>query len=226
MSDPIRREDALRVTLAYSSSYSAEQAETAIRALPAMQPYADELVGHMTKLIAAGLDRIEQLTEERDAAYASGYSDAETEISKSALGQKNDFLHSQYDNAKLRIEALTVDRAEARAGWHKYEGAWMAAEGKLADVEALIEAQAKDHASNNIRFAEAEHRAKAAEADIAHLHKLLAEAASDLTAYVDAEYPPDTCAQYPDIAKRHFRDMDLVRRIEAELKGESHDQCA
>ena len=66
MSDLIRREDALRVTLAYSSSYSAEQAETAIRALPAAQPDADELVGHMTKLIAAGLDRVEQLTAERD----------------------------------------------------------------------------------------------------------------------------------------------------------------
>ena len=37
-----------------------------IRALPAVQPDADELVGHMTKLIAAGLDRIEALTAERD----------------------------------------------------------------------------------------------------------------------------------------------------------------
>lgn len=81
-------------------------------------------------------DRIEALTVERDSAYTSGYSDAETEISKSALGQDNTFLHSQYANAKLRIEALTVDRAEARAGWHKYEGAWMAAEGKLVDLEA------------------------------------------------------------------------------------------
>ena len=81
-------------------------------------------------------DRIEALIAERDKAYANGYSDAETEISKSALGQSNTFLHSRYADAKLRIEALTVDRAEARAGWHKYEGAWMAAEGKLADVEA------------------------------------------------------------------------------------------
>ena len=55
------------------------------------------------------------------------------------------------------------------------------------------------------------------------LRALLAEAASDLTAYVDAEYPPDTCDQYPDIARRHYRDMELVRRIKAELKGESHD---
>ena len=103
MSDPIRREDALRVTLAYSSSYSAEQAETAIRALPAVQPDADELVGHMTKLIAAGLDRVEQLTAE------------------------------------------------------------------LASADAMIEAQAKDHASNNIRFAEATHRAEVAEAEVTRL---------------------------------------------------------
>ena len=84
-------------------------------------------------------DRIEQLTAERDRAYASGYSDAETEINKSALGQDNTFLHSRYADAKLRIEALTVDRAEARAGWHKYEGAWMAAEGKLADAVQGLE---------------------------------------------------------------------------------------
>jgi len=71
----------------------------------------------------------------------------------------------------------------------------MTAEGKLADAEDYIE----------------------------HLLKLLAEAASDLTAYVDAEYPPDTCAQYPHIANRHYRDMELVRRIEAEIKGENHN---
>jgi len=62
-------------------------------------------VEHMTQQMR---DRIEALTAERDRAYASGYSDAETEISKSALGQSNTFLHSQYDNAKLRIEALTA----------------------------------------------------------------------------------------------------------------------
>lgn len=59
-------------------------------------------------------DRIEQLIAERDKAYASGYSDAETEISKSALGQDNTFLHSQYANAKFRIEALTAEREELR----------------------------------------------------------------------------------------------------------------
>ena len=136
-------------------------------------------------------DRIEQLTAERDRAYASGYSDAETEISKSALGQRNAFLHSQYANAADRIKDLNELLDEAQTEWSNYSSAWMTAEGKLADAEDFIE----------------------------HLLKLLEEAASDLTSYVDAEYPTDTCAQYPDIARRHFRDMELVRRIEAALTG-------
>jgi hypothetical protein len=61
---------------------------------------------------AAG--RIEQLTAERDRAYASGYSDAETEISKSALGQRNAFLHSQYANAADHIKVLTADNARLK----------------------------------------------------------------------------------------------------------------
>ena len=104
-----------------------------------------------------------------------------------------------------RIEALTAERDAA---------------------DALIDAQAKDHASNNIRFAEATHRADKAEADNTRLRKLLTEAAADLTAYVNAEYPPDTCAEYPHIAKRHHRDMELVRHIEVALntaKEPSHD---
>jgi septal ring factor EnvC (AmiA/AmiB activator) len=60
------------------------------------------------------LDRIEALTKERDAAYASGYSDAEREISNTALGQSNTFLHSQLAMAKHRIEALTKQLAAAR----------------------------------------------------------------------------------------------------------------
>ena len=75
----------------------------------------DELVKHMTGLIAAGLDRIEALTAERDAAYARGYNDAETEISKSALGQKNSFLHSQYANAADHIKVLTEQRDRLQA---------------------------------------------------------------------------------------------------------------
>lgn len=51
---------------------------------------------------------IERAEAERDEAYARGYSDAETEISKSALGQRNAFLHEQYANAADRISALTT----------------------------------------------------------------------------------------------------------------------
>ena len=82
MSDLIRREDALKAAEAGPSFYMI-QTDTGFResrggafairsdisqallALPAVQP-DDDLVGHMTKLIAAGLDRIEQLTAERD----------------------------------------------------------------------------------------------------------------------------------------------------------------
>jgi len=48
---------------------------------------------------------------------------------------------------------------------------YLIAERDVAD--ALIEAQAKDHASNNIRFAEAEHRAEAAEAERDRLREAL-----------------------------------------------------
>jgi len=64
-------------------------------------------------------DRIEALTAERDKAYASGYSDAETEISKSALGQRNSFLHSQYANAADHIKSLTAKLADAMEGLEK-----------------------------------------------------------------------------------------------------------
>lgn len=66
------------------------------------------------ELIEQGFARIEALTAERDAAYANGYRDAETEISKSALGQRNYFLHSQYANAADRIEQLTAERDRLR----------------------------------------------------------------------------------------------------------------
>ena len=177
---------------------------------------SDELIKHMTKLIAAGLDRIEQLTAEREAleqdnhrwkmecenfwrdrekaltadfarqvqrtdeqreAYEQALSvmEAENERLRAALfawiGMMND------PSAKLRIEALTVDRAEARAGWHKYEGAWMAAEGKLADVEA----------------------------ENARLHALLAEADCRIA------------------WEAHGFGNDFAERVEAALKGESHE---
>ena len=47
------------------------------------------------------------------------------------------------DNSVAEVEALTThsktltaERDEAQADWRKYEGAWMTAEGRLADAEA------------------------------------------------------------------------------------------
>lgn len=59
-------------------------------------------------------DRIEALTAERDKAYAIGYSDAETEISKSALGQRVAFLNAEYANAAARIKQLTAESDRLR----------------------------------------------------------------------------------------------------------------
>jgi hypothetical protein len=69
---------------------------------------------HEWEVVDEAADRIEALTAERDRAYAIGYSDAETEISTSALGQKNAFLHSQYAKAADRIEYLTADNTQLR----------------------------------------------------------------------------------------------------------------
>ena len=52
---------------------------------------------------------------------------------------------------------------------------------------------------------------------IAPLRELLKEARDDLATYVDQDYPPETCAEYPDIARRHSRDMELCRRIDEAL---------
>ena len=100
----------------------------------------EELARHDSKtllqLLLSADARCDALTAERDAAYAQGYSDAETEISESALGQRNDFLRSQYDNAVDRITDLNELLEEAQTEWSKYASAWMTAEGKLEDVEA------------------------------------------------------------------------------------------
>jgi chromosome segregation ATPase len=172
-----------------------EEAADRIEALTAERDkarYAYDAAVDVGKAIVAELDS-GKAESERDEAYASGYSDAETEISKSALGQRVAFLNAEYSNAAARIKDLNELLNEAQTEWSNYSSAWMTAEGKLADAEDFIE----------------------------HLLTLLTEAASDLTAYVDAEYPPDTCAQYPHIANRHYRDMELVRRIEVALKRET-----
>ena len=53
--------------------------------------------------------------------------------------------------------------------------------------------------------------------DLAELVGLLQEARTDLQSYVDHDYPPETCAAHPSVARHHFRDMELSRRIDAAL---------
>ena len=111
MSDLIRREDALRVTLAYSSSYSAEQAETAIRALPAVQPDPRE---------AALRDIARQKkTDEMDTEYDVEYADFEggynaiIDVARRALpavqpGHVNETPKSEHDERVMLT--LTAER--------------------------------------------------------------------------------------------------------------------
>jgi hypothetical protein len=55
------------------------------------------------------------------------------------------------------------------------------AKAQLTEADAMIEAQQKDYASNNVRFAEAEHRAKEAEAALPAVYLLgLANAAIEI----------------------------------------------
>ena len=81
---------------------------------------------------------------------------------------------------------------------------------ELADAEALIEAQAKDHASNNIRFAEAEHRAKTAEAERNQLREALEQ----------------FLIEYDVVDLAHAEPSSLTEAVlaaRAALKGESHE---
>ena len=136
---------------------------------------------------------------------------------------------SLYDQAADRIETLTAER-------DKYESAWMTAEGKLADAEALIEAQAKDHASNNIRFAEAEHRAKTAEAERDRLRDALEHIAQWSEAYPTEVFPEPDFAQAASALASSGMSIDAVsasnmrhatkgvgKIARAALKGESHE---
>jgi hypothetical protein len=47
---------------------------------------------------------------------------------------------------------------------------------------------------------------------------LLKEAAADLAAYIEHDYPASQRSVYPDVHRRWDRDMDLVRRIDAALE--------
>ena len=94
--------------------------------------------------------------------------------------------------------------------------------------EAEAYAEELEKGLNTCRMAQAvmDNTVADLEAKLTKAVALLIEASTDLTAYVDADYPPESCVRYPDIARRHHRDLELVRRIDAtlaEIKGENQN---
>ena len=73
----------------------------------------DDLVKHMTKLIAAGLDRVEQLTAERERLAlaicggedAPGYANAQTVETLEHVAKQNQQSHGATINSLLAAEA-------------------------------------------------------------------------------------------------------------------------
>ena len=117
-------------------------------------------------------NRIEALTAERDKAYASGYSDAETEISKSALGQRVAFLNAEYANAAACIKRLTAER-DARIDPALVQDMIKAAEPVLAAAYLSEYIRANDAEAERDRWIE--HTKNAVWADSAELKQALAE---------------------------------------------------
>ena len=93
--------------------------EVSLKAIDAMEEAADRIYA-LTADRENRLADLQIIKAERNAAYASGYSDAEAEISKSALGQRNAFLHYQYANAADHIKALTAERDRLREALEQF----------------------------------------------------------------------------------------------------------
>lgn len=72
-------------------------------------------------------------------------------------------------------EQLRLSLAEANADFGRELYRAEAAEAEIKALEKLVEAQAKDHASNNIRLAENAHRADIHQAEIERLRAALRE---------------------------------------------------
>ena len=89
-------------------------------------------------------------------------------------------------------------------GTHRWTGTeWVALPSEAEALAGLL--------------AEARKEAAALRERVARLEGLLQEARTDLQSYVDHDYPPETCAAHPSVARQHFRDMELCRRIDAAL---------
>ena len=114
MTDLIRRDDAYAAIRGLTRHIDRI---AAITALPAVQPDDDKLVWTMTKLIAAGLDRIEALTAERDRLR-----EALTELLE--VSRRAVRLSAEHDNFKLYAmepmeRAILLSRAALKGESHE-----------------------------------------------------------------------------------------------------------
>ena len=162
----------------------------------------EELARHDSKtllqLLLSADASCDALTAERDAAYANGYSDAETEINQSVLGLENTFLHSQYADAKLRIEDL-------QAQTMRLSGMVRDLKKEVAISDALLISEAKVSLE---RLA----RAEAAEAERDRLREAGSNAAKALRLIAGMDLMSASAVAF-----------NAARELEAALKGESHD---
>ena len=200
-------------------------------AYPATQDFAHTTQGDLMdeaadRIYALTTDRENRLADlqiikaERDAAYANGYSDAETEISQSVLGLENTFLHSQYADAKLRIEDLQAQTMRLSGMVHDLKK-----EVAISDALLIGEAEASLE-----RLA----RAEVAEAERDQLREALDGL---LTSVEHADFADGWCCCGDDML-HHQSPMDCghtpvdmgeyhaflaIKKARAALKGESND---
>ncbi len=130
-----------------------------------------------------------------------------------------------------------VSREKQQEAWSRIDGgADMSIGAALADEAASaireLEARAREGAMQELaslgQAQEAYQAQLAPEATVATLaaqveamRGLLKEARDDIAEYVNADYPEEYRAQYPDMARRYTRDMELCRRIDAALTTEN-----
>lgn len=167
----------------------ADEARDAIAALPAVS--------------APGVKvrALEWTDFEGRGAKAQAWNEANYMIQKCSDGRWE--ISASYPGYSTFIEGAdrfypTLDAAKAAA---------------QADYEARILAALEQPAITEPAPDEAHYERHTVEA----LVRLLKEARDDIAEYVNADYPVDYRAQYPDMARRYNRDMELCRRIDTAL---------
>lgn len=163
------------------------------------------------------IEVISALKAERDAALAGA-------VLRLSIGRKIGMYGAAYDGP-YDTRAYTADHQPAnQAAWSIGKAATAATKepaGDYIDVGLNLLRHLKEQRFGVFSLVEGEALEPDPErlAAVHEMKSLLKEAAVDLTSYVNMDYPAAECAVYPDIARRHHRDLELVRKIEVALKG-------